>query len=185
MNLPNKLTCVRMAMVPLFVAVFLLSQIPQNYGWALALFALASFTDFLDGYIARKKNLITDFGKFMDPLADKILVMSALVLFTAMGIVPAPVVILIIAREFAVTSLRLIAAPKGIVIAADIFGKLKTVSQMVWTLTVLLMLALEQNGIGFRVLQVFNGVMLWVVTALTLISGINYIWANRKILKDV
>lgn len=185
MNLPNKLTCIRMAAVPFFVAVFYLPGVPGHFVWALVLFVLASFTDFLDGQIARKRNLVTDFGKFMDPLADKVLVVSALICFTEMGLVPAPVVIVIIAREFAVTSLRLIAAPKGVVIAADIYGKMKTVAQMVWVITVLLQLALEENAIVLPFLAGFNSVMIWVVTALTVLSGVNYIWANRKLLSDV
>lgn len=124
MNLPNKLTCLRMLMVPFFVAAMVLS-FSNHYLWALILFVTASFTDMLDGKIARKRGLITDFGKFMDPLADKILVTSALICFVELWVTPAAVIIVIIAREFVVTSLRLIAAPKGIVIAADIFGKMK------------------------------------------------------------
>ena len=156
MNLPNKLTCLRMLMVPFFVAAMAL-PFSNHYLWALILFIAASFTDMLDGKIARKQGLITDFGKFMDPLADKILVTSALICFVDLWVTPAAVIIVIIAGEFIVTSLRLIAAPKGIVIAADIFGKMKTVSQMIWVATTILQMYLEEElWIGVTALAALN-----------------------------
>ena len=130
MNLPNKLTTARVVMIPLFlVAVY--------QGWwlaALVIFALASITDALDGHIARSRGLVTDFGKFMDPLADKLLVTAALMVFVDLLEVPGWVVFLIVARELAITGLRTIAAGKGVVMAADKWGKVKTASQMVWIL---------------------------------------------------
>ena len=180
MNLPNKLTCLRMLMVPFFVAAMVLS-FSNHYLWALILFVTASFTDMLDGKIARKRGLITDFGKFMDPLADKILVTSALICFVELWVTPAAVIIVIIAREFVVTSLRLIAAPKGIVIAADIFGKMKTVSQMIWVATTIVQMYLEEELlIGIPLLAEMNIVLMWVTLGLTVVSGINYLWKKRE-----
>ncbi|MCI5528014.1 MAG: CDP-diacylglycerol--glycerol-3-phosphate 3-phosphatidyltransferase [Oscillospiraceae bacterium] len=185
MNLPNKLTCLRMLMVPFFVAAMVLS-FSNHYLWALILFVTASFTDMLDGKIARKRGLITDFGKFMDPLADKILVTSALICFVELWVTPAAVIIVIIAREFVVTSLRLIAAPKGIVIAADIFGKMKTVSQMIWVATTIVQMYLEEELlIGIPLLAEMNIVLMWVTLGLTVVSGINYLWKNRAVLSDM
>ena len=139
MNLPNKLTMLRILLIPVFMVFVELDSLPGHMLWAFAVFVAASLTDMIDGKIARKYNLITDFGKFMDPLADKILVTAALVYFIPLGLAPAWVVILILAREFLVTSLRLIAAGKGIVIAADRWGKYKTATTMVWIAYALLM----------------------------------------------
>ena len=140
MNLPNKLTTFRVILIPFFV-FFLLAPYFEGYGnyIALVIFIVASLTDFLDGKIARKYNLVTNFGKFMDPLADKILVTAALIYFIPLRLAPAWIVILILAREFLVTSLRLIASGKGIVIAADKWGKYKTATTMVWICYALLM----------------------------------------------
>ena len=183
MNLPNKLTCLRMLMVPFFVAAMVLS-FSNHYLWALILFVTASFTDMLDGKIARKRGLITDFGKFMDPLADKILVTSALICFVELWVTPAAVIIVIIAREFVVTSLRLIAAPKGIVIAADKWGKYKTATTMVWICYALLaqnfypQMSVDAGGI----VAIIHLVLMTLSLALTLISGANYLWKNRALI---
>ena len=134
MNLPNKLTTLRMLLVPVFIIVYLLGyEIPS-----LIIFAIASFTDFLDGYLARKYNLISNYGKIMDPLADKLLVTAALVCMVQTGIVPAWMVIVILAREFAITGLRAVAASEGTVIAAAWSGKIKTVTQMIAIIFLLL-----------------------------------------------
>lgn len=125
MNLPNKLTMLRILLIPVFMVFVEWDSLPGHILWAFVIFVAASLTDFVDGYIARKNNMVTDFGKFMDPLADKILVTAALVYFIPLGLAPAWVVILILAREFLVTSLRLIAAGKGIVIAADKWANIK------------------------------------------------------------
>ena len=130
MNLPNKITLVRMVMIPFFIAELLI-DFPYHQPLAAALFISASLTDSLDGYLARSRNLVTDFGKFMDPLADKLLVCSALICFVQLGSVPAWMVIIIIAREFAITGLRSLAAADGIIIAASKWGKAKTISQMI------------------------------------------------------
>lgn len=145
MNLPNKLTVLRMVMVPFFVLA-LLWPFPHHYLIALALFGIASYTDHLDGKLARKYHQITDFGKFMDPLTDKILVISALVCFVSLGLCDVWLVLLIIAREFMVTSIRLVAAGKGTVIAANNWGKIKTVSQIVAICVILLLQYIGELG---------------------------------------
>lgn len=175
MNTPNKLTVARMILVPFFV-LFILT------GWGgeanryicLVIFVGASITDWFDGYLARKNNLVTNFGKFMDPLADKLLVCSALICMIELDRLPAWFVIIIIAREFIISGFRLIAAENGVVIAANYWGKFKTVSQMV--LIILLIL----NFDGF--LGLLTEVFYWASLALTVISLITYIWQNKKII---
>ena len=144
MNLPNKLTVARIIMVPFFVVFLVNVTIPHHFLIAGLIFALASFTDLLDGKIARKRNLVTNFGKFLDPLADKILGISALVCFVNLGLAELWFVLIIIAREFMVTSIRLIAVNTGEVIAANIWGKAKTVSQMVAIVGILIMQYLQE-----------------------------------------
>ena len=178
MNLPNKLTLFRIILVPFFVAAMLL-DIPGRWIWALALFAVASLTDLLDGKIARKYNLVTNFGKFMDPLADKVLVMSALICFIpCFGLTPV-VVIIIMSREFLVTSLRLVASTEGLVIAADKWGKAKTATTMVWICLTLALSACKVGGAAFLIVF-YTGAVL--ATLLTVVSGINYLIKNRSIL---
>ena len=154
MNLPNKLTVARILLTPFFVAALLL-DFPLHYLVALALFGAASLTDLFDGKIARRRGLITDFGKFADPLADKILVISALLCFVQLGLCDCVAVIIVLFREFTVTSIRLIAAAKGEVIAANIFGKIKTVTQMVAVICIMVMqLALElPRSLGYHLYQ--------------------------------
>ncbi len=190
MNLPNKLTVLRMAMIPVFLVFMLISSISHNFLWAAVVFAAASFTDFLDGYIARRDHLITDFGKFMDPLADKLLVVSALVCFIQYGMASALAVFIILAREFLVTSVRLLAAGNGKVIAADIWGKLKTVFQMIWVLYTLLvqwyMWSIMPAQYSTPPAAMIYGVLFlqWIVVGLTVFSGFNYLWQNRSLLAD-
>lgn len=182
MNLPNKLTMLRIFLIPVFLFFYLSSFVPGHYVIALVVFIAASLTDMLDGKIARKYNLVTDFGKFMDPLADKLLVMSALICFVETINVPAIVVFIILAREFIVTSLRLLAVEKGRVIAADIFGKVKTVSQMFWIIYTILFQALSSAfGVVSSVLSTIWVLGMIVVVAATLLSGFNYMWKNRDI----
>ena len=175
MNTPNKLTVARMILVP-FLVVFLLT------GWGgeanrwicLAIFVAASVTDWFDGHLARKYNLITNFGKFMDPLADKLLVCSAMICMIELDKLPAWVVIIIIGREFLISGFRLIAAENGIVIAANYWGKFKTVSQMI----MIILLMLDFGGIFTVLTQIF----IWLSVALTIISLLTYIMQNRKVL---
>jgi len=185
MNLPNKLTVLRVLMIPIFVALYFMPSIPHNYLWALIVFAAASLTDMLDGAIARKRGLITDFGALMDPLADKLLVMSAMLCFVHSGHVHAVIVVVLLGREFLVTSIRLVAASKGEVIAADRLGKLKTVFQMLWVCIGLLFI--WQAGIACPAANTFEmifNVLTWLVLALTVISGLNYVSRNRGLFAD-
>lgn len=174
MNLPNKLTIFRVLMIPLFVAFMLLPQIPGNRYIALALYAIACISDALDGYIARKYNLVTDFGKFMDPLADKLLVSSALVCFVEQGLMPSWIALVIIAREFIINGIRLVAASKGIVIAASIWGKSKTVVQMITCFALIL-------NLNFFYIDVLELVLIYASLTLTVISLVDYIYKNRSI----
>ena len=175
MNTPNKLTVARMIIVP-FLVVFLLT------GWggdtnryiSLALFVVAGVTDWFDGYLARKNNLVTNFGKFMDPLADKLLVCSAMICMIELNRLPAWFVIIIIGREFIISGFRLIAAENGIVIAANYWGKFKTASQMI----MIILLILHFDGIFVTLEQLF----IWLSLALTIISLITYIWQNKSVL---
>ena len=182
MNTPNKLTVLRIAMTPIFLFFLLADFIPHNALLAAAVFAMASITDAVDGKLARRNNQITTFGKFLDPLADKVLVTCALVGFVELGLVSAWFVVLIIAREFLVTSLRLIAAGKGTVIAADIWGKVKTVSQIIAVCLMLLLQELLADGLlpaGFPVGWI-NSAAMWTVVVFTILSGFNYLWKNRS-----
>ena len=175
MNLPNKLTVLRVIMVPFFV-FFMLTDVggPANKWIALVLFCVASLTDMLDGKIARARNLVTNFGKFMDPLADKLLVCSAMICFIELEKLPAWFVIIIIGREFIISGFRLIAAENGVVIAANYWGKFKTVSQMI----MIILLLIDLGG----VFDILEQIFIWLSLALTVISLITYIWQNRSVL---
>ena len=175
MNLPNKLTVLRVIMVPFFV-FFMLTDVggPANKWIALILFCVASLTDMLDGKIARKYNLVTNFGKFMDPLADKLLVCSAMICMIEMGKLPAWIVIVIIAREFIISGFRLVASDNGIVIAASYWGKFKTVSQM----ALIIVLIMDLGGVW----NIVGTVLTWVALILTVVSLIDYIAKNKQVL---
>ena len=187
MNLPNKLTLLRIVLVPFFLFFMLTDFVPHTYLWALIIFAVASYTDLLDGKLARKNGLVTDFGKLMDPLADKILVAAALISFIKLDSIPCVIVIIVIFREFLVTSLRLIAVEKGKVIAADIWGKAKTVFQICSIIWVLV--ALEVDYIGWLPeafpLTLITTIIMWIMAALTVISGANYIIKNRNLIENM
>ncbi len=197
MNLPNKLTVARIIMVPFFVVFLVNVTIPHHFLIAGLIFALASFTDLLDGKIARKRNLVTNFGKFLDPLADKILVISALVCFVNLGLAELWFVLIIIAREFMVTSIRLIAVNTGEVIAANIWGKAKTVSQMVAIVGILIMQYLQELidlsiMPSFTVGQFSSSTVFWfagnvlvgISTLFTIISGAIYLKQNWNLFKN-
>ena len=188
MNLPNKLTVLRMALVPVFVVLMLWDTLPMHLLWALVVFAAASLTDMLDGKIARARGLITTFGKLMDPLADKILVMSAMLCFVELSWAPAWAVIIILGREFLVTSLRLVAAGEGKVIAADWWGKVKTVTQMIWVIYSLLWMFISNEGFSTamppQMVAAGSGVMAVLLVAsvvFTVLSGFNYCYKNREV----
>lgn len=174
MNTPNKLTLLRVILVPFFVVFMLCDITAADKYIALVIFIAASLTDTLDGYIARKYNLITDFGKFMDPLADKLLVCSALICLQEVDRLPAWAVIIIIGREFIISGFRLVAADNGIVIAASWWGKSKTISQM---LMIIFMIA--DFGGAFAVLET---VLFWAALILTVVSLIDYLWKNRQVI---
>ena len=175
MNLPNKLTVLRVIMVPFFV-FFMLTGVggAANKWIALIIFCVASLTDMLDGKIARARNLVTNFGKFMDPLADKLLVCSAMICMIPLGKLQAWFVIVIIAREFIISGFRLVAADNDIVIAASYWGKFKTVSQMI----MIILLILNFDGIFHILARGF----VWISLALTIISLLTYIMENKNVL---
>jgi len=178
MNLANKLTLFRIILVPLFAAA-ILTDSNFGYTWALIIFAAASLTDFLDGHIARKYNMITPFGKFLDPIADKILVATALICFAGLGWTSAWVVALIIAREFIVSGIRLAAVESAdkTVIAARFSGKLKTAFTMISICAVLLMNIFQIGS------QFYTDILMYICAALTVISGAQYVWDYRGVFK--
>ena len=176
MNLPNKLTLSRVVAIPFFVAAMLIPTGWAGQKWiALAIFCLASLTDLLDGKIARARGLVTNFGKFMDPLADKLLVCSALICLSSQQRLAAWVVIIIIAREFIISGFRLIASDAGVVIAASMWGKVKTVFQM--TMVILLIADLPIPAL-------FTQAVIWIAVILTIVSLIDYIAKNKKLISD-
>ncbi|WP_405342280.1 CDP-diacylglycerol--glycerol-3-phosphate 3-phosphatidyltransferase [Ruminococcus sp.] len=195
MNLPNKLTLLRIILVP-FVIASILNYFPFHFLVAGILFSIASITDALDGKIARRDNLITDFGKFADPLADKILVISVLVCFVKLGLCGAVPLIIIIFREFTVTSVRLVAAAKGKVISANMWGKIKTVSQIVAIVAIFLMQFADEimwgiTSLGtvepelFNIFNIIGQVLLWIVAIITVISGVKYLVDNKEVISDM
>ncbi|MCR5792265.1 MAG: CDP-diacylglycerol--glycerol-3-phosphate 3-phosphatidyltransferase [Lachnospiraceae bacterium] len=173
MNLPNKITVFRVFLIPFFLVFLLAQPVPYSNYIATAIFIVASLSDMLDGYIARKYELVTNFGKFMDPLADKLLVSSAMISLIALGYLEAWIVIVIISREFIISGFRLVASDNGVVIAASYWGKFKTTAQMI--MCILLMLQLE----GFALI---NLIFVYVSLILTVISLVDYIIKNRKVL---
>lgn len=175
MNLPNKLTVLRVLMVPVFVFFMLTDAGGDANKWiALVLFCVASLTDMLDGKIARKYNLVTNFGKFMDPLADKLLVCSAMICLIPTGKLNTAIVIIIIAREFIISGFRLVASDSGIVIAASYWGKFKTVFQM----AMIIVLIADFGG----VFDLIGQILIWISLALTIISLCDYVWKNKEVL---
>ena len=175
MNTPNKLTVLRMIMVPFFVLFMLTGLGGEASKWiSLATFVVASTTDWLDGYLARKLNLVTNYGKFMHPLADKLLVCSAMICLIETGKLAAWIVIVIIAREFIISGFRLIAVENGVVIAANYWGKFKTVAQMI----MIILLIADLGGV-FGILET---IFVWLSVALTIVSLVTYIWQNKNIL---
>ena len=181
MNLPNKLTIFRVIMIPFFLIALLVDEIPGGKWIAVSLFIIASLTDMLDGKIARKYNLITNFGKFMDPLADKLLVCSAIVALISLDRIPCWVVIVIIAREFIISGFRLVASDNGVVIAASWWGKIKTVVQMIMTIVLICDFRAECNS---NVITVIENILIYSALALTVISLIDYLEKNKAVLKE-
>lgn len=192
MNLPNQLTVLRLILTFVFVAI-LSGEIPHGRSIALVVFIVAAVTDFLDGYLARKHHLITNFGKLMDPLADKVLMCAGFVLLVAHELMPAWVVIVILAREFLVTGLRLVASAEGVVLAAENLGKHKTIWQIVTVIYFLVYLASVEPAFSWmRWLfewrptspAIGGQILIAVSLVLTIVSGLSYAWKNRKLLAD-
>ena len=176
MNLPNKLTVLRVVLIPFFVVFMLVDILGANdKGIALAIFIVASLTDLLDGKIARKYNLVTNFGKFMDPLADKMLVCSALICLTALDKLPAWITIVIICRDFVISGFRLVAADNGVVIAASYWGKYKTTFQMIMVCLLIADLA---------PLALVTTIVTWIAVILTIVSLVDYLVKNRSVLVE-
>lgn len=179
MNLANKITLLRVLMIPVFL-IFMLVDFPWHMEAALAVFVLASLTDKLDGHIARKYNMITDFGKFMDPLADKLLVTGAFLVLIQLGRIEAWIVFVILTREFAVTGLRSLAAAQDVIIAASNYGKLKTVTQIV-AIIVLLLNNYPFSLIGFPM----DTVMVYITLVITILSGLDYFIKNKQVIMQM
>lgn len=182
MNLPNKLTVLRIILTPFYLAAMLLN-FKYNYFVAAAIFIVASLTDMLDGKIARKRNLITNFGKLCDPLADKMLTTAALLAFMELGLCNIWIVMIVLTREFLVTSFRLVASSQGVVIAAGIWGKLKTVSQMVFSVLIMLAIPIvEMYGFDYSAFSIVSNVLLGITAVLTVVSGVKYIVDGVKVI---
>ena len=175
MNLPNKLTMLRILMIPVFMVFIELNSLPNHILWAFVVFVLASLTDMLDGKIARKYNLVTNFGKFMDPLADKLLVCSALICMIELRELPAWMVIIIISREFIISGFRLVASDNGVVIAASYWGKFKTTFQMIGVVLLIF---------NIPALSTLTTIIVWIALALTVISLVDYIVKNAGVLTE-
>ena len=176
MNVPNTLTIVRVLLIPFFVAFMICNITSYDNYIALVIFVVASLSDTLDGYLARKNNEVTNFGKFMDPLADKLLVYSALICLLSNGLISTVVVLIIIAREFIISGFRLVAVDNGIVIAASWWGKAKTISQMI-----MIILLIANFGGVFDILET---TFIYIAVVLTVISLVDYIWKNRAVLNE-
>lgn len=183
MNLANKLTVFRVILIPFFLVALMVPEIPAGKWIAVGIFGLASLTDLFDGKIARKYNMVTDFGKFMDPLADKLLVCSAMIALIELQRLAAWIVIVIIAREFIISGFRLIASDNGIVIAAGMWGKVKTTVQMI--MVILLIINLQENFPAYAgAIHICEQVLIYASLLLTIISLIDYLWNNRNVLSS-
>jgi len=178
MNLPNKLTIARIVLT-VFMIVFLLLDGPAAAWLSLVLFCAAALTDWFDGRIARARGLITNFGKFMDPLADKILNYSVMVLLIPEGLIPTVALVLILFREFVVSGIRLAGAEQGVVIAANIWGKIKTLFQDLSLVAILLL-----RAVGVSFLSPLSNILIWICAALTVVSGVIYVLQNTKVLEE-
>ena len=190
LNTPNILTIVRIILTPIFLVVLLADELPHRFALACAIFSIASITDGIDGHLARKNNQVTNFGKFLDPIADKILTTSALLAFMQMGLCDIWIVMLVLVREFAIASVRMIAAAEGVVIPANMWGKVKTATQMIFTILIMLLgeaweiLATENTELLARLpdLALVSNALLWITAILTIISGVVYLNDSKKII---
>ncbi len=182
MNLPNKLTVARIILTPFYLAAMVIN-FKYHYLVAAVIFIVASITDFLDGKIARKNNLVTTFGKLCDPVADKMLTTAALLAFMQLGLCNIWIVMIILTREFLVTSFRLVASAQGVVIAAGIWGKLKTASQMIFSIVIMLGIHfVDAFDRDFDTFSLISNILLWITAFLTVISGIKYLVDGKKVI---
>ncbi len=179
-NLPNLLTIIRIIMAPIFLAFLINENIAHHYLWAFIIFALASITDFADGKLARKNNQVTNLGKLLDPLADKMLTTAALLGFMQFGLCNIWVLMIVLTREFTVTGIRMIATVQKVVIPANIWGKLKTASQMI--LSAAIMLLAELSVMESGTFTVMSNVMMWIIALFTFVSGITYVVKAAKVI---
>lgn len=190
LNLPNILTISRVVITPFFLVTILMETLPHRFLIACIIFSIASITDAIDGHLARKNNQITNFGKFLDPIADKILTTAALLAFMSMGLCNIWIVMLVLTREFAIASVRMVAATNGVVIPANVWGKIKTVSQMVFTILIMLLgevyFVVESSNVALFAklpdLSLISNGLLWITAILTVVSGIIYLYDSRKII---
>lgn len=190
LNLPNIITVARIVITPVFLAVILMENLPHRFLLACIIFSVASISDAVDGYLARKYNQITNFGKFLDPIADKVLTTSALLAFMSMGLCNIWIAMLVLTREFAIASVRMIAASGGVVIPANIWGKIKTISQMVFTIVIMLLgesyYIVEKSYTELSVklpdLSLISNGLLWITAILTVVSGVIYLNDSKKII---
>ena len=190
LNIPNKLTILRILLTPVFLGVILWEELPHRFVIACLVFSVGAITDAIDGHLARKNNQITNFGKFLDPIADKVLTTSALLAFMSMGLCNIWIVMLVLTREFAIASIRMIAAAGGVVIPANIWGKIKTVSQMTFTILIMLLgevyyVLADLNAellAKLPELSIISNGLLWITAILTVISGVIYIKDSIKII---
>lgn len=182
MNLANKLTILRILIIPFVIACLIYNSFAAHIT-ALVLFIIASVTDFADGYVARKYNLVTNFGKFTDPLADKLLTISVMIMFAAQGQMSAVATVIIVARELAVTGLRTLALEKGRVLAAAWSGKVKTCTQMAGLVAIMLANILSAAGVDFYQLAICRAIS-WIMAAVTLYSGLEYLVKNKDVILD-
>lgn len=191
MNLPNKLTVARMVITPIFLFVFLFDALPHHLFWGTVVFIIGSITDALDGHIARKYEMITVFGKLADPVADKMLTTAALLAFLKMNLCSVWIVMIILTREFLITSLRLVSSTQGVVIPANIFGKIKTATQMVFTIIIMLLLEVQAEfptvlekiyPSGEFPLAFVSNLLLWITAVFAVVSGIIYIRNSLKLI---
>ncbi len=182
MNLPNKLTVARIILTPFYLAAMVIN-FKYHYLIAAAIFIVASITDFLDGKIARKNNIVTTFGKLCDPVADKMLTTAALLAFMQLGLCNIWIVMIVLTREFLVTSFRLVASAQGVVIAAGIWGKLKTASQMVFSIVIMLAIHfVVEFNLDFDKFALVSNILLWITAVLTVVSGVKYIIDGKKVI---
>ena len=190
LNLPNILTISRVAITLFFLVTILMETLPHRFLIACIIFSIASITDAIDGHLARKNNQITNFGKFLDPIADKILTTAALLAFMSMRLCNIWIVMLVLTREFAISSVRMIAATNGVVIPANVWGKIKTVSQMVFTILIMLLgevyFVVESSNVALFAklpdLSLISNGLLWITAILTVVSGGIYLYDSRKII---